>query len=106
MSVLGLALSAIMGIIGLVVAAILIRAWVLVTLWGWFIPPMFVGAPEMTITTAIGISLIVGMFTHHLQTKKTESGKTKGQAAVDVVAHGLFAPLVTLAIGWVVTLFM
>lgn len=99
----GSALAIIFGFVGLVVIATLWRAWVLTVLWSWFLVPLSV--PAISITSAIGISLIVGMFTHHLQQKSNDSRNAADLvgAAVGVALGG---PLVVLLLGWIVTLFM
>jgi predicted phage tail protein len=99
-------LLAIAGGIGLIVGAVLIRAWTLVTMWEWFIVPVFIGAPVITMPVAIGISLIVGMFTQHLQNKVTDPKKSRSEILGDSVAHAFVGPLVTLAFGWIALQFM
>lgn len=88
-----------------IILAILFRAWVLTILWGWFVVPY--GLPTLTITTALGISLIVGMFTSHLQSKPTEKGSRDISTLVgQVMSQAFGAPLVVLLMGWIITWFM
>ena len=90
--------------IGVATLAVIMRAWVLTILWGWFIVPM--GAGALSIGAAIGISVIVGMFTQHLQQDKAEEVKTVGGLVSHVVSRAFLAPLVSLLIGWIATSFM
>lgn len=95
-------LTIIFGTIGLLVVATLWRAWVLTVLWSWFLIPL--GAPAISITSAIGISLVVGMFTSHIQTKMetaTDTSTLIGKA----LGTAIGGPAVVLLIGWIVTLF-
>lgn len=98
-------LAILAGSLATIILAIVFRAWVLTILWAWFIVPF--GIPALTITTALGISLIVGMFTAHLQTKPAEKGSKDIPTLVGQVASQAFgAPLVILLMGWIVTWFM
>jgi hypothetical protein len=103
---LSIGLLAVLGGIGLIVGAVLVRAWVLVTLWEWFIVPVFIGAPVITLPVAIGISLIVGMFTQHLQTKTPDPQKSKAELVIESLSNAMIAPLVTLFFGWIALQFM
>lgn len=97
-------LYVIAAMLGIVVAAIVLRAWVLTVLWAWFAVPY--GAPEIGIPTAIGISLIVGMFTHNVSKDKTIKIKTMSDFTAEVMGRAFGNPLAVLFIGWVVTWFM
>jgi hypothetical protein len=92
-------------LITFVVFTIILRAWVLVVLWGWFLVPL--GAFELSIATAIGISIIVGLFTQHLQKDyvevKYKTGMVDGLLGL---LPAVIAPLVALLTGWIVTWFM
>lgn len=101
-----IALLAVAGGIGLIIGAVIIRAWALVTLWGWFIVPVFVGAPVITMPVAIGISLLVGMFTQHLQDKVADPKKSKTEAFADSLARAIIGPTVTVGFGWIALQFM
>ena len=96
-------------IFGALFAAIVIRAWVLTVMWAWFLVPF--GVFELTIPAAMGISLIVGMFTSHLTHDLSIKVKTEGKTDVStalgkLVGHGIINPLIVLSMGWVVTWFM
>lgn len=86
--------------ISTIVVAIVLRAWVFTILWGWFLVPL--GAPEVSIPTAIGISLILNLFMQHLAKEET---KDKNLIA-EVGLRAIGAPVVTLILGWIVTLFV
>jgi hypothetical protein len=44
---------------------IILRGWVISRLWSWFIPATF-GLPSLTVARAIGLSIIVSVFTAHI----------------------------------------
>ena len=76
---------------------IVLNAWVLTKLWGWYIVPAFHLEP-LSMIYAFGLSLIVGHMTH--QTAKNDIGFWK------ILGTGLTKSLVALAVGWVGTFFI
>jgi hypothetical protein len=93
-----------LSMIGIVVAAILMRAWVFTILWSWFAVPY--GLPAISIASAVGIALIVGMFTHGLKREDTVKIKTLSDFTSEVLSRAFGTPLATLLLGWIVTWFM
>lgn len=57
--------AAILGVfgvmLGLVVLTVLLHGWVLSTLWGWFVVPIF-ALPALGLWQAVGLSLFVSYF--------------------------------------------
>lgn len=94
------------GFLAIVVGAICMRAWVLTVLWSWFLVPY--GVPQIAIPAAIGISLIVGMFTTKLSDKWSQEKKKKSlpESFADMISTAFLSPLFVLCIGWVVSGFM
>ena len=95
-----IALAFLASIIVLVVISSILRGYVLSVLWGWFVVPTF-GLPALSIPIAIGISLILAFTTHQISVKKEED-KSFGTQFSNIILY----PLLTLAIGWIVTLFI
>ena len=95
----------VMFIIGLVVAAIIMRAWVTTILWSWFIVPVF-HVPELTLPMAMGISLVIGMFITMQATKDIDIKSGKEAVFQKVFEKSFLEPLVTLGVGWIITLFL
>lgn len=85
-----------------IVANVIIDGWVLSTLWGWFISPLF-GLPSLSIPTAIGIALFVGLITKKVETTSDEE---LSNSIKSIIARVLFYPLTVLLIGWIVKLFI
>lgn len=77
------------------------RGYVLMVLWRWFMVPAF-HLPSLTLTLAIGLSLIVGYLTHHTPTKDDDDSPDFGR----LVCLALIYPAFALLVGWLVTLFM
>jgi hypothetical protein len=95
------ALTAIAGIIIIALCAIW-EGFVLCKLWAWFIVDFF-GAPALTITTAIGMSIIAS----HLNHSNTSSDKTGfWETVLCPACKGVFGGAVALLAGWIVTWFM
>jgi hypothetical protein len=76
------------------------RGYVLTILWGWFIVPTF-NAPALSVATAIGIALVVGMFS----TTKESNKEEKDNALVNYLLNGFVAPALALGIGYLITLY-
>lgn len=86
----------------MIVPMALWRGYVLSILWGWFIVPTF-GAPALSLVAAIGLSLVVGMFTAHLSSKKKDEDDN---ALTNYLVNGFVWPGIALLFGYIVTLFM
>lgn len=94
--------NVVVGLLSFAVIAVILRAWVLTVLWGWFLVP--VGVFELSITTAIGVSIIVNLFTQHLA---KDSSDEKGKPGmINGMIQAVFGPLIALLLGWIVTWFM
>ena len=87
--------------LALLIAAIVIRGWVVSTLWGWFIVPVF-HAPVLSIMQAVGLSLVAGVFTTSLRDFEDKSEKSVWEQFLIVTLANLFF----LATGYVYTFFL
>lgn len=85
-------------VISLVPVLAIVRGFVLCTLWGWFIVPVF-GAPALTIPASIGL-MYVGALVSNENTAISDKAQSE-----HIVAY-ILNPLVLLLCGWVVHLFM
>src|SRR6476661_11009445 len=52
--------------------------------WGWFIEPVFAGAPSLSLAQSIGLAAIVGVL---VGKSKNESKKGKGQSTGEAIAE-------------------
>jgi len=87
----------------LIATSALLNGWVLTKLWGWFIVPAF-ELPSLTLLPAIGIGLVVSLLTH--QHVHNDYGDDKAKALASALGAMILSPLMSLAIGYIVTLFM
>jgi hypothetical protein len=95
---------AVIGCMGLVPAAIvgyLLRGWAIVTLWGWFVTPVFHMQPPNA-ALAIGVGIVGSM----LAGSGSESSNANGKSATSAIASAygkllLHAPM-AVGIGWIV----
>lgn len=85
--------------------AIILRGWVLVVLWEWFVVPLF-GLPTPTIPFAIGLVLVFGMLSPWNMNKDTDQDKMGEHYWIKGVVTALGTPILQLAIGWIVHQFV
>ena len=78
----------IVGVFALIAALAILRGVVLSYMWAWFIVPL--GAAPISIVHAIGISLLIGMFTSHLKQDDDDNNKV-WEGIAQRVAGTLFA---------------
>jgi hypothetical protein len=98
-----LVLSATLGLFGVVLPLlIIIDAYVLQILWGWFIVTTF-AAPALSIPQAIGLSLVVNFLKHTVASHRPAGEKKK---LWPFLGEALAYPAFALAIGKIVTMFM
>ncbi len=90
-----------MGVLMLIAYAIC-NGYVLMVLWGWFIVPTF-HLPVLTITTAIGLAMVVSYVTYYPNT--SDNGNT-GRTESGMNNLGLLKPLFALMFGAVVHHYM
>lgn len=84
--------------IGIVTLIAVLRGFVTSYLWYWFLVPF--GLPAITVSHAIGLALLVGMFT---QAQKSDTDKMDLDDALKVLfTHGILAPLFVLLVGYIV----
>jgi hypothetical protein len=67
-------------------------------LWGWFVVPLF-NAPALSIAAAIGLGLVASLFQHPPVADKDKDTSAKIGAVI-------MRPVMYIAFGWLVTLFM
>jgi len=94
-------------LVALIIGTILstaVNGWALMTLWGWFVIPVF-GLPSLSIVQAIGVALVVSFLTKHTDTSVQQKRST-GEAIGFLVGSSFFLPVITVAIGYVVHQFM
>ena len=78
--------------------------YALSVLWGWFVVPAF-NLPQISIATAIGLALIVSYLTHQEQKSESE-GKSFSEIMFEGFLKAAFKPAFSLAVGWIVSLWV
>jgi hypothetical protein len=91
-TVLAVLCASFVGMVGLFLAAILTRGFVLTVLWGWFAVPVF-GLPALGIAPALGLTVLLNYLLNH---------RKEGQSLAGIFGGALAA----LGVGWVIHLFM
>ena len=82
----------------LCVPAYLLHGWATAILWGWFVAPVF-QVREISTAEALGLCLVLALA--RLRRNPSSEGKTNEEKLWDVAAVFL-APLLLLAVGWIV----
>lgn len=94
-------------LVALVIGTILstvVNGWALMTLWGWFIVPVF-ELPSLTIVQAIGVAMVISFLTKHTIPSMQQKRSTS-EAISFLIGSSFLLPAVTVAVGFVVHLFM
>lgn len=97
-------------VLGSIVPLTLMRGWVLVNIWGWFITRL--GVPAIGIVEGLGISLMIGFLTGtdsiiRNQVKANELlPKEDREPPLGYVAQAFINPLVTLGLAWILQKFL
>lgn len=92
--------------LAVIVCSSIFYGFVLSILWGWFVVPAL-HAPTLSIPLAIGLSQVVSMFTYRAgDTSEKSSGKSAGDWLLHAVVFAIVPPLLFLAMGFIVHLFV
>jgi hypothetical protein len=78
----------------------MLRGWVIMKLWAWFIIPF--GIQGLTLPHAMGVGLILTFLTAHTLGKNAETMEEKIKEIVTPIVW----PLLTLLMGYIVQSFM
>lgn len=89
----------VMGVLATAIIAAIVRGWVLHVLWGWFAVNAL-GVQPIGIAEAMGLALIVTLFTAHLAEKKTDS-KSLGAILYQLAVVVFIGPMLALLMGWI-----
>ena len=86
----------------LIIVATIADGWALSKVWNWFMPAIF-GLTSLTIWKAIGVSMVLALFTG---TKSSSSDDSKGQSFTEVLVQqsvvAISKPLFIVGIAWIV----
>jgi hypothetical protein len=87
-----------LGLIALVIVAYLLNGVALKLLWGWFMVPTL-SLPAISLVQAIGIGIVIDFLTQQHIPRDEDERK-------ELLVHEVLAPVLAIAVGWVVHLFM
>ena len=92
--------------VGGIILSSIWRGYVLSILWGWFVSPVFHIA-QISIALAIGLSLVIGMFTYQSSSSESKDKKeSAGEAVLKALAVAFLSPLFVLALGAIIHAFV
>jgi hypothetical protein len=83
---------------GILVPAILLRAWVITIMWNWYVVSAF-GVSPLKMAYAFGFSVMIGMFTGRQANKENNKPWLW-------LAQLFTDPLMALLLGWIGTFFI
>lgn len=90
--------------IGLLLAAALLKGWVLYKVWAWLIVPTFPSAPHLTVVQAMGVSLMTHLLTQTTSpVKKDEDSKER---MYRIIAFFFIVPFISLGLAFVLSFFV
>jgi hypothetical protein len=84
----------------------LIHGWAISTMWGWFIKPVFVNLPTLSILQSVGISLIFTLLQSSISTTIYEINGTVNRnedsiiRAIESSAKSIFVSVFIVCISW------
>ena len=87
-----------LGLIALMIVAYLLNGVALKLLWGWFMVPTL-GLPVISLVQAIGIGIVIGFLTQQHIPRDEDEKK-------ELLVFEVLTPVLAIAIGWIVHLFM
>jgi cytochrome bd-type quinol oxidase subunit 1 len=82
--------------------AAILRGFVLVKMWSWFVVPQFHCAP-LRIPVALGLAGLIWLLTYHELPDEKEDESTRMARSI---AGAFLLPLLALFFGWIYTLFL
>lgn len=88
------------------IVAIILKGWVIVMMWDWFVVPAF-GSEPLTIPYAVGLIFLIGYLVKDVGADEVEE-KAKWPAARQIksIKWSFSAPLLVVSIGWIIHLFV
>lgn len=88
-------------IIALISGAI-VNGFVVMTLYNWFIIPVF-NAPSFNIYESIGICILISYF---MTPRKTDDSKSGTEIVIEYIVRTAFTAIITLGVGFIAQLFV
>ena len=87
------ALFGLFAVLGILFVATALRGFVLATLWGWFVVPVF-QVPPVSVAKACGLALVVTLLTQGVSKKDEDPVAAFQRAAVSAFIFPLFVLLI------------
>jgi hypothetical protein len=85
-------------IVLLIIPLTLLRGWILLIFWNWFILPL--GAPHISLFHSLGISLVLNYMIDN--ENKTKDVEDKVELAISLISR----PFFILLLGWIIKSFI
>lgn len=85
------------------IVAAIANGWALVTIWNWFMPPIF-GLVSLTLWQAVGVSMVFSLFVGVKNQTNTSDNKDKtfGEVLISSLITVLLTPLFTVSFAYII----
>jgi hypothetical protein len=93
-------------LLAVLVVGTLMSGWALATIWNWFIPPIF-GLTSLTVWQAIGVGMVLELFTG-VRTKSDSSdnkNKTYMKVLYESLIKVILTPVLSVGVAWIILQF-
>lgn len=91
-------------IVGTIVIGSIANGYTLSLLWKWFVVPVF-DIPVLSVVQAIGFGMVITFLTRH-STSSGDKAKDIYEAAGEMLGNAILYPVLVIALGYIVTLFL
>lgn len=86
-------------------AAIFLNAWTITVLWAWFVVPIVPTFPVLNYAQALGLAMAIGLLNPRHEDSHCKDERKTSERVANIVGILLW-PVVTVAIGFVVRMFV
>jgi hypothetical protein len=87
----------------LIVPSAIANGYVLSTLWGWFMVPIF-GLPALGIVAAMGVMTVVSYMTASIRYAKDD--RDTSEQVIEAIVYAIVRPSMALLVGYIIKSFM
>jgi len=91
-------LGGLVALVTLLAVTVAVNGYVLMTLWGWFVVPIF-RLPTLRLVDAVGLTSVIGFLMYNRSNYKKLSGK---DSAIEILNLLITRPVLSLFFGWLI----
>lgn len=94
--------------IGFTIPLTILRGYVIVSMWNWFVVTQFTQAPHISVVGAIGLAYFIALF-QHIPESESKKNQDTAEVAVELfgsLLKGGFITLVIWGLGYIIHCYM